>query len=95
MCGGFIFAGTIPVPPGQATARADIVDLRQGDEYHVRVGFPQPEMGSGEPASGFTIVPHDVGELQTMDVRPAEWKTMPHTMNLKPEVSTQVSEAAK
>ncbi len=65
-------------------APAKLLDLQQGTEYYVRVGFPQPELLPGEMESGFTVVQHDVGLFETMDLQPAEWKSMPDTMNIKP-----------
>lgn len=62
------------------------VDLQEGTEYYVRVGFLHADV-SGPKASGLTIVPHDVGEIESIETWPAEWKTLPDTMNLKPEIS--------
>ncbi len=52
-------------------------------ECCIRFGSPSPNF-SREMESGFTVVQHDVGLFETMDLQPAEWKSMPDTMNIKP-----------
>jgi len=69
---------TCKLPPGQYSfhlrkkAAGTIVDLQEGAEYYVRIGFLHAEASRGAPATGLTMVPHDVGEVETVDTRPAE-----------------------
>lgn len=79
---------TCKLPPGQYSFHVRkkgpgaIVDLQEGTEYYVRVGLLHEEVTPGTAATGLTIVPHDVGEIESMDTSPAEWKAMPDLMQV-------------
>lgn len=65
------------LPPGRYSlrlrkkARSEVVDLEPGGEYYVRLGFLQALVAPGVEATGLTMVAHDIGEMESMDLRPA------------------------
>jgi len=73
-------------------ARSEMVDLEPGAEYYVRLGFLQALIAPGAEATGLTMVAHDIGEMESMDLRPAGFQADTMKMSAanlqeEPEVS--------
>lgn len=52
-------------------------DLQDGVEYYVRVGLLQPSVSPDGSISGLTMMAHDIGEVESMDTRAVESKSIP------------------
>lgn len=65
------------LPPGRYSLRlrkkasSEVVDVEPGGEYYIRLGFLQALVAPGIEATGLTMVAHDIGEMESMDLRPA------------------------
>ena len=62
------------------------VHLEAGMRYYARIGFLQALLATDGTATGITIVPFDIGELEAADARDMQFKAMPDTMSLTPAV---------
>jgi hypothetical protein len=74
---------TVQLPAGKYYFRlhkkspASEFDLEDGVEYYVRVGFLQPSVSPAGSISGLTMVTQDIGEVESIDTRTVESKSIP------------------